>query len=43
MLLAYLATADIPYGKWLRYSLPLFLVLTALALLAVYIAVAIGY
>ncbi len=43
MLLAYLATADIPYGKWLRYSLPLFLGLTALALLAVYIAVAIGY
>lgn len=43
MLLAYLATADIPYGKWLRYSLPLFLVLTILALLAVYIAVAVGY
>ncbi|NBR57862.1 MAG: YfcC family protein [Opitutaceae bacterium] len=43
MLLAYLATADISYGKWLRYSLPLFLILTVLALVAVYVAVAIGY
>ncbi len=43
MLLAYLATAEIPYGKWFRYSLPLFVVLTILALIAVGIAAEIGY
>ena len=43
MLLAYLATAEIPYGKWFRYVLPLFLALTALAFAAVGIAVVIGY
>jgi uncharacterized ion transporter superfamily protein YfcC len=43
MLLAYLATAEISYGKWFRYSLPLFVVLTILALIAVGIAAEIGY
>lgn len=39
MLLAYLATAEIPYSQWFRYVLPLFGILTGLALLAVTIAV----
>jgi uncharacterized ion transporter superfamily protein YfcC len=39
MLLAYLATAEIPYSKWFRYVLPLFLILTLLALVAIGIAV----
>lgn len=39
MLLAYLATAEISYGKWFRFMLPLFIVLTLLSLLAVTIAV----
>jgi uncharacterized ion transporter superfamily protein YfcC len=43
MLLAYLATAEIPYGKWFRYALPLFIVLTVLAMAAVSVAVIIGY
>lgn len=43
MLLAYLATAEISYGKWFRYSLPLFVILTVLALIAVGVAVELGY
>jgi uncharacterized ion transporter superfamily protein YfcC len=43
MLLAYLATAEIPYGKWFRYALPLFIVLTVLAMAAVSVAVIVGY
>jgi uncharacterized ion transporter superfamily protein YfcC len=43
MLLAYLATAEISYGKWFRYSLPLFVILTVLALVAVGVAVELGY
>jgi len=43
MLLAYLATAGIPYGRWFRFVLPLFGVFTALAIGACMLAVAIGY
>ena len=38
-----LALAKIPYGKWLRFVLPLFLQLLALAMLFLVIAVAIDY
>lgn len=43
MLLAYLATGNVTYGQWLKFILPLFLILTALSLLAISIAVIIGY
>jgi uncharacterized ion transporter superfamily protein YfcC len=43
MLLAYLATADIAYGKWFRFVLPLFGVLTVLCALILMLAVAIDY
>jgi uncharacterized ion transporter superfamily protein YfcC len=43
MLLAYLATAGIPYGRWFRFVLPLFAVFTALAIGATMLAVAIDY
>ncbi len=39
MLLAYLATAEISYGKWFRFVLPLFLALTVLSMIAVSVAV----
>ncbi|MSU50529.1 MAG: YfcC family protein [Opitutus sp.] len=39
MLLAYLATAEISYSRWFRFVLPLFLLLTALSLVAVSVAV----
>ena len=39
MLLAYLATAEISYGRWFRFVLPLFLLLTALAMVVVSVAV----
>jgi len=43
MLLAYLATANIPYTTWFRFVLPVFCVFTALSIAAVMIAVLIGY
>jgi uncharacterized ion transporter superfamily protein YfcC len=43
MLLAYLATANIGYGVWFRFVLPLFCLFTALSIAAVMIAVLIGY
>lgn len=43
MLLAYLATANIPYTIWFRFVLPVFCVFTALSIAAVMIAVLIGY
>jgi uncharacterized ion transporter superfamily protein YfcC len=43
VLMAMLALARIPYGKWLRFVLPLFLQVTALAAVFLAIAVAIGY
>ncbi len=43
MLLAYLATAGIPYGRWFRFVLPLFGVLTLLSIGATMVAVLIGY
>lgn len=43
MLLAYLATANIPYSTWFRFVLPVFCVFTALSIAAVMIAVLIGY
>jgi len=43
MLLAFLAAADIPYTRWLRFAGPLFCLLTALSAAATMLAVAIGY
>ncbi|MCX6552403.1 MAG: AbgT family transporter [Acidobacteria bacterium] len=43
MLLAYLATGNVSYGQWLKFILPLFLLLTVLSLAAISIAVLIGY
>jgi uncharacterized ion transporter superfamily protein YfcC len=43
MLLAYLATANIAYGAWFRFVLPLFCLFSALSIAAVMIAVLIGY
>lgn len=43
MLLAYLATANIPYSTWFRFVLPVFCVFTALSTAAVMIAVLIDY
>jgi uncharacterized ion transporter superfamily protein YfcC len=43
MLLAFLAAADIPYNRWLRFAGPLFLVLAALSAAAMMLAVAIEY
>lgn len=43
MLLAYLATAEISYGKWFRFVLPLFGVLTVLCMFVLMLAVAIDY
>jgi len=43
MLLAYLATAKVAYGEWLRFVLPLVGALAALSLAAVAVAVLIGY
>ncbi len=43
VLMAMLALARIPYGKWLRFVLPLFLQVMALAAVFLAIAVAIGY
>ena len=43
MLLAYLATAGIPYTQWFRFILPLFALFTLLSVVALMIAVATGY
>ncbi|RKP49350.1 SLC13 family permease [Trinickia fusca] len=43
LLLAYLATARVGYGEWLRFVLPLFLVLLVLSMLTMTLAVTIGY
>jgi uncharacterized ion transporter superfamily protein YfcC len=43
MLLAYLATGNVSYGQWIKFILPLFLILTALSLAAISLAVVIGY
>ncbi len=43
MLLAYLATADVSYGRWVRFAFPLFAILAVLALAIVGVAVVIGY
>jgi len=42
MLLAYLAAGKVSYGEWLRFVLPLFLLLTVLSLAALAVAVVIG-
>lgn len=42
-LMAMLAMADIPYGRWLRFSLPLFLALFALSAAFLGLAVAAGW
>jgi len=41
--MAMLALARIPYVTWVRFALPLFLILTALAAAFLMVAVAIGY
>ncbi len=43
MLLAYLGTGRVPYDTWMRFILPLWLVLLALSLFAAAVAVWIGY
>ncbi len=43
MLLAYLATANITYGAWFRFVLPIFGIFTVLSIAATMIAVVIGY
>ncbi len=43
MLLAYLATARVGYGEWIRFILPLFIVLFLLSGATLAIAVSIGY
>lgn len=43
MLLAYLATGKVSYGKWIRFIIPLVLILVALCVLALTTAVLIGY
>jgi uncharacterized ion transporter superfamily protein YfcC len=43
MLLAYLATANVPYGQWVRFVIPLVGILALLSLAAVTVAVFIGY
>jgi len=43
ILMAMLALAKIPYGRWLRFMVPLFLMLMGLSAVFLIIAVAIGY
>jgi uncharacterized ion transporter superfamily protein YfcC len=43
MLLAYLATANIAYGRWFRFVLPIFGLFTVLSIAALVIAVLTGY
>ena len=43
MLLAYLATGQVEYGRWIRFILPLLGVYFVLAMAIMAIAVAIGY
>ncbi|MEO9131289.1 MAG: YfcC family protein, partial [Sphingomonas sp.] len=43
MLLAYLAAAGIPYNQWFRFAFPIFLLLTTLSVVAMMVAVVIGY
>jgi uncharacterized ion transporter superfamily protein YfcC len=43
MLLAYLATAKVPYGQWVRFVIPLVGILAVMSLIAVAIAVVTGY
>jgi uncharacterized ion transporter superfamily protein YfcC len=43
MLLAYLATANLPFSTWFRFILPLFGLLTILAFVVIGFAVHIGY
>jgi uncharacterized ion transporter superfamily protein YfcC len=42
MLLAYLATADVPYGQWVRFVLPLVGILALMSLGAIAVAVLLG-
>jgi uncharacterized ion transporter superfamily protein YfcC len=43
ILMAMLGLARIPYGRWLRFAFPLFLLLMALAAVFLVVAVAVGY
>jgi len=42
MLLAYLATAEVPYGQWVRFVLPLVGILALCSLAAISVAVVVG-
>jgi uncharacterized ion transporter superfamily protein YfcC len=42
MLLAYLATGKISFGRWIRFILPLAVVLFALCVLSLTVAVVLG-
>jgi uncharacterized ion transporter superfamily protein YfcC len=42
-MLAMLAMAKVPYGQWVRFMLPLTLVLTAVAMVFLLVATRIGY
>ena len=43
VLMAMLGVAAIPFGKWFRFVLPLFAILTGIAVITMFIAVSIGY
>jgi uncharacterized ion transporter superfamily protein YfcC len=43
VLMAMLGLAAIPFGKWFRFVLPLFLILIGLAMLSILVAILIGY
>jgi uncharacterized ion transporter superfamily protein YfcC len=42
-LMGYLVVSKIPYAKWLKFMVPLFLIWTALGCVFMLVAVAIGY
>jgi uncharacterized ion transporter superfamily protein YfcC len=43
MLLAYIAASKVGYGEWLRFIAPLFVIMLAIAVIALGVAVAFGY
>jgi uncharacterized ion transporter superfamily protein YfcC len=43
ILMAMLSLAKIPYTKWLKFMIPLFLMLSLLSIIFLVIAIAIGY
>ena len=43
VLMAMLGLASVPFEKWFRFVLPLFLILMLIAMLVMFVAVRIGY